>query len=205
MWGSKGQSSPAQRKRLHHWPLINKECLFDLLDLSLVGLVTGVRRVTTCLTLYLSVSCDQRVPETEYHHAERGNLLRGRGHVRKIRSCQKRRSDDDTYVRDAKQTELHHACRTKRRNEKLCRIKDSLFPPGAAQIESAPTNVRKTPLMSDYQLQGRQPSLIMTSRFYPKENIYRICWNVPIMDLYNWSQLALLSPSQCPAHFPLEG
>lgn len=70
---------------------------------------------------------------------------------------------------------------------------------------NALANVRKTPLMSDYQLQGRQPSLIMTTQFYPKENIYRICLNVPIMDLYNWSQLELLSPSQCPDHFPLEG
>ena len=25
------------------------------------------------------------------------------------------------------------------------------------------------------------------------------------MDLYSWSQLAALSPSQCPAHFPLDG
>lgn len=34
--------------------------------------------------------------------------------------------------------------------------------------------------------------------------VCRSC-TVPMMDLYNWSQLALLSPSQCPAHFPLEG
>lgn len=38
----------------------------------------------------------------------------------------KARSDDDTYVRDAKQTELHHACRTNG-NEESCQIKDSLF------------------------------------------------------------------------------
>lgn len=36
------------------------------------------------------------------------------------------KSDDDTYIRYAKETELHHACGTER-NEQLFQIKDSLF------------------------------------------------------------------------------
>lgn len=70
------------------------------------------------------------------------------------------RGDDDTYIRDAEQAELHHACN---RKSVLVRVTTAAPPTGSEESHA------------------------------------------PIIDLYNWSQPEVLSPSQCPAHFPLDG
>lgn len=108
----------------------------------------------------------------------------------------KAKSDDDTYVRYAKQAELHHACRTER-NEQSFQIKDSLF----LSVQHKCATPYYCPITGGWW--KWQPALIIVwkSSFIP-DTVYMY---VPIMDLYNWSQPELLSPSQCPVHFPLEG